>query len=217
MRTCNSMTFPWYPATFQDFWGNFHIPRLFHDFPWQQFCPGFSKLFHDGGNPDIIKLVISARSVNHLFFPFLDFLMYFKLDYHSFILKQSFVFLFLFKHIFVEIKNRVQSHKRDTVCPSNPFQFPPTIFHFLSLDKVTEEFIYLFSYLCVICVCSFTRCNLFIYFFFCVSFVYVHSPDGTDVSSKHNQATWTENFQVLWYEPESSGKEQPTLEHLVAC
>ena len=22
--------------------GNFHIPRLFHDFPWQQFFPGFS-------------------------------------------------------------------------------------------------------------------------------------------------------------------------------
>ena len=27
---------------FHDFFGNFHIPRLFHDFPGQQFFPGFS-------------------------------------------------------------------------------------------------------------------------------------------------------------------------------
>ena len=27
---------------YDDFLGNFHIPRLFHDFPWQQFFPGFS-------------------------------------------------------------------------------------------------------------------------------------------------------------------------------
>ena len=42
MRTTNSRTFPWHPATFHDFWGNFHIPRLFHTFPWQQVFPGFS-------------------------------------------------------------------------------------------------------------------------------------------------------------------------------
>ena len=36
---------PWeeaIPWLFHDFLGNFHIPRLFHDFPWQQFFPGFS-------------------------------------------------------------------------------------------------------------------------------------------------------------------------------
>ena len=34
--------FLWHPATSHDFLGNFHIPRLFHDFPWRPFFPGFS-------------------------------------------------------------------------------------------------------------------------------------------------------------------------------
>ena len=42
MRTSNSMTFPWHPATFHDCLGNFHIPKLFHGFPRQPFFPGFS-------------------------------------------------------------------------------------------------------------------------------------------------------------------------------
>ena len=36
---------PWeqaIPWLFHDFLGSFHIPRLFHDFPRQQFFPGFS-------------------------------------------------------------------------------------------------------------------------------------------------------------------------------
>ena len=39
------LTQPWeqaIPWLFHDFLGNFHIPRLFHDFPWHQFFPGFS-------------------------------------------------------------------------------------------------------------------------------------------------------------------------------
>ena len=39
MRTSNSMTFPWHPATFHDFLGNFKA------FPWEQFFPGFPWLW----------------------------------------------------------------------------------------------------------------------------------------------------------------------------
>ena len=66
---------PWeeaIPWLFHDFLGNFHIPRLFHDFPWQKFFPGFS---HDRGNPVKCfntqnakictqKLVVTWKSLN---------------------------------------------------------------------------------------------------------------------------------------------------------